>query len=125
MLKKYYKYNNKKLKGKKFFKRTGLIVPQMKGIVTKVFTMTPKKPNSALRKIVKVKTNLKKILLVYVPGEKHTLSVHNEVLIRNNRIQDMPGINYEIIRGKLDAKSPIRVTSRSKYGIKKNTPKKN
>ncbi len=117
---KYYKIFNKKSSKKIKFKKTGLNQPQIRGTITKLMTMTPKKPNSAIRKIVKVKTSkFRNQLMVYVPGQKHTLAIHNKVLIRNNKIQDLPGINYEIILGKLDAKSPERVSQRSRFSIKK------
>ena len=91
----------------------------MKGIVIKIFNMTPKKPNSALRKVAKVVVKNIGTLLVYIPGEKHTITLHNEVLIRKGKVQDLVGVNYKIIRGPLDAKPPIRSTSRSKYGTPK------
>ena len=91
--------------------------PQRKGIITKVFTMTPKKPNSALRKVLKVITRIGDII-AYVPGEKHTINIHNIVLLKRGRTKDLPGVKYKVIRGKYDAIAPIRSTSRSKYGIK-------
>jgi small subunit ribosomal protein S12 len=94
--------------------------PQIKGIVIKVFTMTPKKPNSALRKVVKIKTTLGE-LIAYVPGENHTINIHNIILVRSGKTQDLPGVNYKVIRGKYDALAPIRSTSRSKYGVKKHS----
>jgi small subunit ribosomal protein S12 len=80
--------------------------------------MTPKKPNSAIRKVVKVKLNKPKNMIVtaYIPGEKHSIAVHNIVLLRPGKTQDLPGVNYKVIRGPYDAKPPIRTTSRSKYG---------
>jgi small subunit ribosomal protein S12 len=84
--------------------------PQIKGLTLKVFTMTPKKPNSALRKVAKIKLNKgigpkkQTIITAYIPGEKHTLSIHNLVLIRPGRKKDLPGIKYKIIRGVLDCK---------------------
>ena len=93
--------------------------PQMKGIVIKIFNMTPKKPNSALRKVAKVVVKNLGTILAYIPGEKHTITLHNEVLIRKGKVQDLVGVNYKIIRGPLDAKPPIRNTSRSKYGTPK------
>jgi small subunit ribosomal protein S12 len=94
--------------------------PQKKGICTKVVLRTPKKPNSALRKLVKVRlTNLKHIY-VYVPGEGHTLQEYSTVLIRGGRTQDLPGVKYKLIRGKFDFLGvKNRKTSRSKYGAKK------
>lgn len=96
--------------------------PQIKGIVTKLFTMTPKKPNSALRKVAKVRLGNyynNKEVLAYIVGEKHSLAVHNTVLIRPGNTQDLPGVKFKVIRGARDCKGPIRSTSRSKYGTKK------
>lgn len=90
----------------------------MKGIVTRIYAMTPKKPNSALRKVVKVKIQGEEVV-AYVPGERHTLNIHNMILIRPGRTQDLPGVKYKVIRGKYDAEAPKRSTSRSKYGVKK------
>lgn len=96
----------KKIKKQEF----GLNQPQIKGLTLKIYTMTPKKPNSALRKVAKVKLNKgigprkEKIITVYIPGEKHTLSTHNIVLIRGGKTKDLPGIKYKIIRGVLDCK---------------------
>lgn len=84
--------------------------PFYQGITLKVYTMTPKKPNSALRKVAKVKLNKpvgsknQRIIIAYIPKEKHTLSIHNLVLVRPGRTQDLPGVKYKIIRGKLDCK---------------------
>lgn len=84
--------------------------PQIKGLTLKVYTMTPKKPNSALRKVAKVKLNKgigpknQTTVVAYIPGEKHTLSIHNLVLIHPGKTQDLPGIKYKIIRGVLDCK---------------------
>lgn len=102
--------------------------PQISGLTIKLFTMTPKKPNSALRKVAKVKLNKPIIIgnksistvLAYIPGEKHTLTLHNRVLLIPKRTKDLPGVKFKILRGVLDAKAPIRNTSRSKYGTKKN-----
>jgi small subunit ribosomal protein S12 len=103
--------------------------PQLKGITTAIYTMTPKKPNSALRKVAKIKLNKtniigrgrdKEIITAYIPGEKHSLTIHNLVLIIPKKTQDLPGIKYKVLRGLLDCKPPIRKTSRSKYGVKKN-----
>lgn len=96
--------------------------PQIKGIVVKLITMTPKKPNSALRKVAKVKLGKlynNKEVLAYIVGEKHTLAVHNTVLIRPGKTQDLPGVRYKVIRGARDSKGPVRSSSRSKYGTKK------
>jgi small subunit ribosomal protein S12 len=92
--------------------------PQRKGIIVKILTMKPKKPNSAIRKIAKVKL-MGKIITAYIPGIGHTLTIHSEVLIRGGRTQDLPGLNYKIIRGTLDCLAVKRKSSRSKYGCKK------
>ena len=90
--------------------------PQIKGLVLKIFNMTPKKPNSALRKVAKILIKNYGPILAYIPGEKHSINIHNEVLIRKGKVQDLVNVNYKIIRGPLDAKPPVRTTSRSKYG---------
>ncbi len=82
--------------------------PQFKGVTVKVFTMTPKKPNSAIRKVAKVRIRLankkKRIIIAYIPGENHTLSINNQVLVVAGRTQDLPGLKYKIVRGALDCK---------------------
>jgi len=102
--------------------------PQLKGIILKIFTMTPKKPNSALRKVAliklnkPIKTSMNKIedkIIAYIMGENHTLNIHNIVLLIAKKTQDLPGVNYKVLRGVLDAKAPKRKVSRSKYGVKK------
>lgn len=95
--------------------------PQKKGICIKIVLRTPKKPNSALRKITKVRllSNKKKIY-AYIPGEGHNLQPYSTVLMRGGRVQDLPGIKYHLIRGKFDfAGLNGRITSRSKYGVKR------
>jgi small subunit ribosomal protein S12 len=94
--------------------------PQIKGICTKVFMRTPKKPNSAMRKVAKVKLSTKKTVEAYIPGEGHNLRQYSVVLIRGGRVPDLPGVKYKIIRGKYDLQ-PVknRKTSRSKYGVKR------
>src|SRR5690349_6838995 len=88
--------------------------PQRKEMVVKVLTMTPKKPNSAIRKIAKVKLyDSNKIITAYIPGEGHKLTQYAQILIRGGRTQDLPGLNFKIIRGVLDCKGVIRSTSRS------------
>ena len=95
--------------------------PQKKGFCIKLFTRTPKKPNSAIRKLAKVKLSNKKIINAYIPGEGHTLKEYSSVLVRGGRVKDLPGIKYHLIRGCYDFKGLInRKTSRSKYGTKKN-----
>lgn len=94
--------------------------PQKKGICLKVFLRTPKKPNSALRKLVKLRLlSNRKIINAYIPGEGHNLQDYSAVLIRGGRVKDLPGVKYHLIRGKLDLLGlKDRKTSRSKYGTK-------
>merc|ERR1712032_428563 len=95
--------------------------PQKKGFCLKVFTRTPKKPNSAIRKLVRLRLTNNVKINAYVPGEGHNLQEYSTVLIRGGRVKDLPGIKYHLIRGQLDfAGLKIRKTSRSKYGVKKN-----
>lgn len=97
--------------------------PQKRGVCVKVTTMTPKKPNSALRKIARVRLTNGMEVNAYIPGEGHNLQEHSVVTIRGGRVKDLPGIRYHIIRGTLDTQGvQNRKTSRSKYGAKK--PKK-
>lgn len=94
--------------------------PQVKGVCLKVFTKTPKKPNSALRKVVKLKLSNKRKVEAYVPGEGHNLRQYSVVLIRGGRVPDLPGIKYKTIRGKFDFQAvKNRKQARSKYGAKK------
>ncbi|MBI4039733.1 30S ribosomal protein S12 [Candidatus Daviesbacteria bacterium] len=94
--------------------------PQKRGVVTVVKTMTPKKPNSALRKVARVRLSNKVEVTAYIQGEGHNLAEHGIVMIRGGRVKDLPGVKYHIIRGKLDlAGVDGRKTSRSKYGSKK------
>ena len=93
--------------------------PQKRGICTQVKTMTPKKPNSALRKIARVRFSNNKEATVYIPGEGHNLQEHSMVLVRGGRVRDLPGVRYHIIRGVLDCGGVEgRKQSRSKYGTK-------
>lgn len=97
--------------------------PQRKGICTRVYTTTPKKPNSALRKVTRVKLSSGFEITAYIPGIGHNLQEHSIVLVRGGRVKDLPGVRYHIIRGCLDAAGvKNRKSSRSKYGVKK--PKK-
>ncbi|MBM3988002.1 MAG: 30S ribosomal protein S12 [Planctomycetota bacterium] len=97
--------------------------PQKRGVCLQVKTMTPKKPNSALRKIARVRLSNGKEVTVYIPGEGHNLQEHSVVLIRGGRVRDLPGVRYHIVRGTLDASGVEgRHKSRSKYGTKR--PKK-
>jgi len=94
--------------------------PQKRGVCTQVRTMTPKKPNSALRKIARVRLTNGIEVTAYIPGEGHTLQEHSVVLIRGGRIKDLPGVRYHIIRGALDAQGVAgRKRGRSKYGTRK------
>jgi small subunit ribosomal protein S12 len=94
--------------------------PQLKGVCVKVFTRTPKKPNSAIRKVSKVKLSNGLKVESYIPGEGHNLKEYSAVLIRGGRVKDLPGVRYHNIRGKFDFQSlKNRKTARSKYGTKK------
>jgi len=94
--------------------------PLKKGICVKLFTRTPKKPNSAIRKLVKVRLSNNIRVNAYIPGEGHSLKEYSSVLLRGGRVKDLPGIKYHLVRGKYDFKGIIqRKTSRSKYGTKK------
>lgn len=94
--------------------------PQKRGVCTQVRTMTPKKPNSALRKIARVRLTNGIEVTAYIPGEGHTLQEHSVVLIRGGRVKDLPGVRYHIIRGALDAQGVAgRQRGRSKYGTRK------
>ena len=94
--------------------------PQKRGVCTSVKTMTPKKPNSALRKIARVRLSNGTEVSAYIPGVGHNLQEHNVVLIRGGRVKDLPGVRYHIIRGTLDAQGVQgRMQGRSKYGAKR------
>jgi small subunit ribosomal protein S12 len=94
--------------------------PQKKGTCLKVFTMTPKKPNSALRKVARVRLSNGTKVTAYIPGEGHNLQEYSVVLVRGGRARDLPSVRYKVVRGKHDL-GPVhnRKTRRSKYGIKK------
>ena len=97
--------------------------PQKRGVCTRVYTATPKKPNSALRKIARVRLTNGMEVTAYIPGEGHNLQEHSIVLIRGGRVKDLPGVRYHIIRGTMDTAGVTdRNKSRSKYGAKR--PKK-
>ncbi len=97
--------------------------PQMRGVAIRVGTMTPKKPNSALRKYARVRLSNGMEVNAYIPGEKHNIQEHSVVLIKGGKVKDLPGMRYKIVRGTLDASGvEKRNQSRSKYGSKK--PKK-
>jgi small subunit ribosomal protein S12 len=94
--------------------------PQKRGVCTRVYTTTPKKPNSALRKVARVRLTNSMEVTAYIPGEGHNLQEHSIVLIRGGRVKDLPGVRYHIIRGTLDTSGvEDRKKSRSKYGAKK------
>jgi len=96
------------------------ISPQKKAVCIKIFTRTPKKPNSALRKVAKVKVSTGVKVEAYIPGEGHNLQQYSSVLLRGGRVADLPGVKYHLIRGKLDFRGVKgRKTSRSLYGTKK------
>ncbi len=95
--------------------------PQKRGVCTRVYTTTPKKPNSALRKVARVRLTNGYEVTAYIPGEGHNLQEHSVVMIRGGRVKDLPGVRYHIIRGALDtAGVKSRKQGRSKYGTKKN-----
>jgi len=97
--------------------------PQKRGVCTRVYTSTPKKPNSALRKVARVRLTNKIEVTAYIPGEGHNLQEHSIVLIRGGRVKDLPGVRYHIIRGTMDTAGVAdRTQRRSKYGTKR--PKK-
>ena len=94
--------------------------PFKRGVVLSVRTMTPKKPNSALRKVCRVRLSNKQEITAYIPGEGHDISEHAIVMVRSGRVKDLPGVRYQVIRGKFDAIGVVgRKTSRSRYGAKR------
>jgi small subunit ribosomal protein S12 len=94
--------------------------PQRRGVCTRVYTTTPKKPNSALRKVARVRLTNSIEVTTYIPGEGHNLQEHSVVLIRGGRVKDLPGVRYHVIRGTLDAQGVSgRNQARSKYGTKR------
>lgn len=94
--------------------------PQRRGVCTRVYTTTPKKPNSALRKVARVKLNGGVEVTAYIPGEGHNLQEHSIVLVRGGRVKDLPGVRYKIVRGALDTQGvKNRGQARSRYGAKK------
>lgn len=100
--------------------RTGEGAPQRRGVCTRVYTTTPKKPNSALRKVARVRLTNGIEVTSYIPGEGHNLQEHSVVLIRGGRVKDLPGVRYHIIRGALDTAGVAdRRQGRSKYGAKR------
>ncbi|MFQ5512411.1 MAG: 30S ribosomal protein S12 [Candidatus Krumholzibacteriia bacterium] len=94
--------------------------PQKRGVCTRVYTLTPKKPNSAMRKVARVRLTNGFEVTAYIPGEGHNLQEHSIVLIRGGRVKDLPGVRYHVIRGVLDTSGVEgRHNSRSKYGVKR------
>lgn len=94
--------------------------PFKRGVVLQVRTMTPKKPNSALRKVARVRLSNKQEVTAYIPGEGHELAEHSIILVRGGRVKDLPGVKYQVIRGRYDTTGVVgRQTSRSRYGAKK------
>ncbi|WGH27135.1 MAG: 30S ribosomal protein S12 [Candidatus Shikimatogenerans bostrichidophilus] len=121
LIRKKRKKNKKKTKSPALNKS-----PQKRGVCVKIYTITPKKPNSALRKVAKVKLNNGILVNAYIKGEGHNLQEHSIVLIEGGRVKDLPGVRYHIIRGVLDTEGvKYRKKSRSKYGTKKNKITKN
>jgi len=114
----------KKQRKKKFFKcKTPALVqnPQKKGVCVKIFNRSPKKPNSALRKVARLKLSNGKRIEAYIPGEGHNIQEYSVVLMKGGRIPDLPGCKYRLIRGKYDLQGVKgRKQARSKYGAKKN-----
>lgn len=94
--------------------------PQRRGVCVRVYTTTPKKPNSAMRKVARVKLTNQKEVNAYIPGEGHNLQEHSVVMVRGGRVKDLPGVRYHIIRGTLDTQGVAnRRQARSKYGAKR------
>ena len=112
--------NSTRIQKKSKIKKPALSCPQRQGICTRVYTRPPKKPNSALRKIAKIRLTNSAQVIVSIPGEGHNLQEHSIVLIRGGRVKDLPGVKYRIIRGVLDLQGVTdRKQGRSKYGTKK------
>lgn len=96
--------------------------PQRRGVCTRVYTATPKKPNSALRKVARVRLTTGIEVTAYIPGEGHNLQEHSIVLVRGGRVKDLPGVRYKIVRGTLDTTGVRdRKQARSRYGVKKDS----
>ncbi len=114
--------NSRRLKQKKGKSPALDSCPQKRGVCLQVRTMTPKKPNSALRKISRVRLSNKTEVTAYIPGEGHNLQEHSIVLVRGGRVKDLPGVRYHIVRGTLDTAGVAkRKRSRSKYGAKRDS----
>ena len=96
--------------------------PQRRGVCTRVYTMTPKKPNSALRKVARVRLSTGVEVTAYIGGEGHNLQEHSIVLVRGGRVKDLPGVRYKVVRGTLDASGVRdRKQARSRYGVKRDS----
>ena len=117
-----FKHLFKKKRYKKFYRSRSVALdgcPQKRGICKRVYWDSPKKPNSAKRKVARITLSTKRLLTVYIPGETHNLQNYSVVLIRGGRVKDMPGVNYKIIRGKYDCQCILaRKQGRSKVGTK-------
>jgi len=112
--------NKRGIKTRKNKKPALQMCPQKKGVCIKIFLRTPKKPNSALRKLVRLRLTNDKIISAYIPGEGHKLQEYATVIVRGGRVKDLPGIKYRLVRGKLDFSGvKNRKNARSKYGTKK------
>lgn len=112
---------SRKPKQKRNRKKSLESCPQKFGVCTRVFTTTPKKPNSGIRKVAKIRLSNQKNIIAHIPGIGHNLQEHSCVLIRGGRVRDIPGVQYRVMRGARDCKPvPGRKTARSKYGVKRN-----
>lgn len=112
--------NGRQQKSKRSKSAALVSCPQKRGVCTKVYTTTPKKPNSALRKVAKVRLTNQTEVIAYIPGEGHNLQEHSIVLVRGGRVKDLPGVRYHIVRGALDTSGvEARRQRRSKYGAKR------
>ena len=110
----------RKAKGKKYKAPALASCSQKRGVCTRVYTRTPKKPNSALRKVARVRLSNGKEVTAYIGGEGHNLQEHSMVLVRGGRVKDLPGVRYHIVRGTLDSEGVEgRHQGRSKYGVKR------
>jgi small subunit ribosomal protein S12 len=116
--------NRRRKKSKKGLSPALKNCPQRRGVCVRVYTATPKKPNSALRKVARVKLTSGFEVTVYIGGEGHNLQEHSIVLARGGRVKDVPGVRYHVVRGILDTEGVDREKSRSKYGAKKKKKKK-
>jgi small subunit ribosomal protein S12 len=112
--------NGRQQKSKRSKSAALVSCPQKRGVCTKVYTTTPKKPNSALRKVAKVRLTNQTEVIAYIPGEGHNLQEHSIVLVRGGRVKDLPGVRYHFVRGALDTSGvEARRQRRSKYGAKR------